>query len=137
MLTSRDADQLTEGAFAKAEELGLSVSVAVVDAAGHIKSIVRMDGAGWFSPEIALGKARAAAAFRADTEDVLDRLREKEVFANSLAPLSGGKVVLGEGGCIIRTEDAVIGAIGVSGARSEQDAVCARAGIAKHLATPR
>jgi uncharacterized protein GlcG (DUF336 family) len=108
----------------------LAVSVAVVDGAGRTKLVERMDGAGWFSPEIALAKAVGAAAFRADGETLMERFNGKELFANSLSSLSGGKIVLGQGGCVIRSGGLVIGAVGVSGAKSEEDADCARAGIA-------
>jgi uncharacterized protein GlcG (DUF336 family) len=101
-----------------------------VDPSGRVKHLSRMDGAGWFSPEIAMGKAVASAAFRADTADLVRRFQGKDVFTNSLSPLSGGRMVIGQGGCIIRDANGILGAIGVSGATSEQDEICARAGIA-------
>jgi uncharacterized protein GlcG (DUF336 family) len=114
----------------KARELGVSVSVVVVDPSGRVQHLSRMDGAGWFSPEIAMGKAVASAAFRADTVELVRRFEGKDVFTNSLAPLSEGRIVIAQGGCIIRGEGGILGAVGVSGATGEQDEICARAGIA-------
>lgn len=125
------AQKLTEGAMVKARELGIPISVAIVDAAGRIRQVSRMDNAGWFSAEIALGKAVAAVAFRRDTDAMLDRLKGKEIFATALSSLSGGTLILGQGGCVVTLSpnDEVIGGVGVSGGSSEQDALCARAGI--------
>lgn len=129
-LDLESAGRLADGALARARQLGLRVSVAVVDHAGHVKQLVRMDGAGWFSSEIALGKAVTAAAFRRDTAELVDRFRDKAVFATALTPLSQGRIIVGEGGCVVRDGDDVVGAVGVSGARSDEDADCAAAGIA-------
>lgn len=125
-----DARRITHGAFEKARELGLHISVAVVDPAGHTKLLSRMDGGGWLSPEIALAKAVTAAAFRRDTVELVERLRGKEMFAGGLTPLTNGKIIVAEGGCVVRDGGDVIGAVGVSGARSDEDALCAAAGIA-------
>jgi uncharacterized protein GlcG (DUF336 family) len=128
-MTLELAERLTAGALAKAREMGLGISVAVVDAAGHVVSLVRMDNAGWLSPDIAHAKAYATAGFRRDTEQMLQRLKGKEVFATALTSMSGGKVLLGQGGCLVMEGDEIVGAIGVSGATSEQDAECAQAGV--------
>ncbi|MPZ69217.1 MAG: heme-binding protein [Actinobacteria bacterium] len=124
------AEKLSSGALKKARELGIGITVAVVDAAGHIRHLARMDDAGWLSPDIAIAKAYATAGFRRDTEQMLQRLKGKEVFATALTSMSGGKVLLGQGGCLVMDGDEIIGAIGVSGATSEQDAECAQAGVA-------
>lgn len=128
-MTLELAQKLTDAAIAKAVEMGLGISVAVVDAAGHIKSLVRMDSAGWLSPDIAHAKAYATAGFRRDTELMLQRLKGKEVFATALTSMSGGKVLLGQGGCLVMDGDEIIGAVGISGATSEQDAECAQAAV--------
>lgn len=131
-MTSEQASALADGAIARAGSLGIAISVAVLDATGHLKLLTRMDGAGWFTPDIAFGKAFAAAALGKDTEEMVERLRGgKEIFAGALAPLSGGKLVLGQGGCLVRVADEVIGAVGCSGGSSEQDAECAREGIGR------
>jgi glc operon protein GlcG len=125
--TGRD---LTDAAMAKAQEIGIPISVAIVDAGGRVRLITRMDNAGWFSAEIALGKAVAAVAFRRDTDAMLDRLKGKEVMATAVTSLSGGTLILGQGGCIITgSDESVVGGIGVSGGSSQQDAECAHAAI--------
>lgn len=129
MLTLKQAESLTTAAIDKALEMAVAISVVVVDPSGRLQHLARMDAAGWFSPEIAMGKAVAAAAFRSDTVDLVHRFEGRDVFTNSLAPLSGGRLVIGQGGCIVRDEHGVVGAVGVSGATGEQDDICARAGI--------
>lgn len=129
-MTLDEAQAIARGAIEKAGELGIAISVAVLDSAGHLKQLTRMDGAGWFSPEIAAGKAFAAAALGKDTDQMVERLRGgKEMFAAALGPLSAGRLVLGEGGCIVTVDGRALGAVGCSGGTSEQDATCARAGI--------
>lgn len=88
-----------------------------------------MDNCGWLAPDIALAKAYATAGFRRDTEPMLQRLKGKEVFATALTSMSGGKVLLGQGGVLVTEDNEIIGAVGVSGATSEQDAECAQAGV--------
>jgi uncharacterized protein GlcG (DUF336 family) len=124
------AEKMIVAAQAKAREIGVAITVAVVDAGGHLKELSRMDGAGWLSVDIAVGKAYGAAAFRRDTEEMLNRLAGKEVFATAVTSLSGGRAILGQGGFVVRDNDEEsIGALGVSGATSEQDAECGRAGV--------
>lgn len=130
MLTLEEARQLVDAAIAKATALHICVSVAVVDAEGHLKQISRMDNAGWFSPEIALAKARAATAFRRDTSELGQRFGTSPFFAHALSPISGGKLMLADGGLVVRRGDEVIGGVCVSGATVEQDLECARAALA-------
>lgn len=124
------AQRVTERALQKAREMELLVSVAVVDAGGHAKHVARMDGAGWFSPDIALGKAHAAAAFRRGTDEVLQRLEGTGGFPTALSSLSHGKMILVLGASVLVDEqDDVIGAVGVSGARGEDDQEVSRAAV--------
>lgn len=129
VLDDTAAHTLIAGAIAMANELGRPVSVAVVDPAGHVKQIARMDGAGWFSPDSAIAKARAATAFRRDSLEAAQIFSGREAYAGALTPLSGGRLILGQGGCIIKDGDEVVGAVGVSGASAGEDELCARAGI--------
>jgi uncharacterized protein GlcG (DUF336 family) len=129
-MTHEMAEKMIAAAQARAREIGVAITVAVVDAGGHLKELSRMDGAGWLSVDIAIGKAYGAAAFRRDTEEMLKRLEGKEVFATAVTSLSGGKAILGQGGFIVRNAaEESIGAVGVSGATSEQDAACGQAGV--------
>lgn len=111
-------------------EQGLNFSVSVVDAAGREIASARSDRAGWFTIGVARTKARTAANFRRDTEAVA-RTREQwpDVF-DLAADQMGFRATTLPGGVVIFHGDALIGAIGVSGALPEQDVDAAQAGIA-------
>jgi glc operon protein GlcG len=101
---------------AKAETLGFKVALAVVDEAGHLIACERMDGALWATPEIARGKANAAAAFRATTLDLEERFTARALFANTVATLGAYQFVFGRGGVPLVEDGRIVGAVGVSGA---------------------
>jgi glc operon protein GlcG len=101
---------------ARARELGFLVAVAVVDEAGHLVACERMDGALWVTPEIARGKANAAAGFRASTLDLEERFSKRMLFADNVATLGDYAFVFGRGGVPLVQGDRIIGAVGVSGA---------------------
>jgi len=63
-VTLGDARKIIDSGIAKANQMGVKVSIVVVNEEGHIISLSRMDGAGFLTPDIALGKAIAAAAFK-------------------------------------------------------------------------
>lgn len=113
----------------KASELGISIAVVVLDEGGHVRYVARMDRAGWFTPEIARGKAYAAAAFRIDTRRLVERFAGTELFAGALTAISRDQMAIGAGGMVIQSDGETIGAVGVSGGRGEQDVECAEAGL--------
>ncbi len=109
----------------EARTQGWTVSIAVVDPAGELVGFLRMDGAPPASVDIARGKARTAARFRRPTKALED------VVANGrVAVMTFEGMVLVEGGVPITVDGVVVGALGVSGASSAQDAQVARAGAA-------
>lgn len=124
VLTPEDAAAIQAACKAEAERNGWAVSVAVVDDGGHVLSVVRLDGAGYATPEVALRKARTAAMTRRPTaaaeEATLSRLTLL-AFGDRL-PLQGGLPILVGGECA--------GAVGVSGVASADDEKIAQAGIA-------
>lgn len=124
------ARQVADATTAKATELGIAVSVVVLDANGHTKLVHRMDGAGWFTPRIASGKAFTATAFRRDSADMAERFAGDALFAGGFAALSDGQMIIGPGAVVLRSGQEVAGAVAVSGGRPEQDVVCAQAGRA-------
>jgi uncharacterized protein GlcG (DUF336 family) len=71
-LTSEHADRLIAGARAKAKTIGIAVSVAILDSAGHMKAFSRMDGAWLGSADVALRKARTSILFEAETQSIWD-----------------------------------------------------------------
>src|SRR4029453_15809451 len=106
-----------ETGLAKARELGFQVAIAIVDEAGHPVACHRMDGALWVTPEIARGKANAAAAFRASTDDLEGRfVGARQLFALNVAGLDQYQFVFGKGAVTLMEAGRVVGAVGVSGA---------------------
>jgi uncharacterized protein GlcG (DUF336 family) len=131
-LTLDKAEMIVKGAIAKAKELGIIVSVVVVDAGGHPIAISRMDGARFLSADISRGKAFTAAAFQRESA----QLSGSPFFA-SAPQVGGGMIVALPGGIPIREGDEVVGAVGVGGGTGEQDVECAQAGIAAMMAGAR
>jgi uncharacterized protein GlcG (DUF336 family) len=112
-------------ALAQGKKNGWTVAAAVVDAGGALVYFERIDGTQSGSSEVALAKARSAAAFKRPTkafEEGVAAGRTAILALPGAMPLEGG-VPLIEGGKIV-------GAIGVSGATSQQDGVCAQAAVA-------
>ena len=101
------------------------VVIAVVDDGGHAIALARLDGAQWSSIETAVGKARAAVAWKRPT-----RLLEESVNNGRTAflSISGGMALL-QGGVPIEADGAVLGAVGVSGVKAADDEVIALAGV--------
>ncbi len=100
------------------------VSIAVVDEAGYVLLLERMDGATLASPEIATMKARTAALTRVPTKFLEDMTKERAatmMFPGRL-PVQGGLPIMYEGECL--------GAMGVSGVKSPEDEQIASAGLA-------
>jgi glc operon protein GlcG len=111
-------------AIVEAKKNGWTVAAAVVDPAGALVYFERIDATQSASSEIAQNKARTAAAFK----------RPTKVFEDAVANgrpgfLSLPNAVALEGGIPLIIDGKIVGAIGVSGATSQQDGVCAQAGV--------
>jgi len=112
-----------------ASMVGISVSAAVVDEAGVLIAMERMNGAEPRTSELALNKAYTAAAFHVATADLAAEARQP--WLRSLAISHRGRILPAGGGIPIINGIAIVGAIGVAGAsRAEQDILCCRAGLA-------
>lgn len=118
------AEQLVRRGRAIGAEHGMTVTVAVVDAAGHPVALAR--GKNWHGPYMAFGKARLAAAFRKPTDELLRQWEDRPLFAMSLTTVLPDGVTLNPGGHPIFVGDECIGAIGIGGGSPEQDAAVAR-----------
>jgi glc operon protein GlcG len=119
------AQKAARAALAEGKKNGWTVAAAVVDAGGALVYFERIDGTQSGSSEVAQAKARSAAAFKRPTkafEDALVGGRQAILSLPGAIPLEGGVPLVVEG--------KIIGAIGVSGATSQQDGVCAAAGVA-------
>ena len=109
--------------MAAARANGWTVAVSVVDTHGELIAFERMDGVQYGSIEVSRQKAWTAARFRRDSKAFADSLA-----AGRLGSLSFEGVASVEGGVLILAGGKIVGAVGVSGASSAQDAQCARAG---------
>ncbi len=131
MVKYEQAREIIEAAHVRAAHLNLRVSVAVVDAGAHLIALGRMDGAIPISPQIAEAKAVSAAMFQRDGGALLQTATERPAFFTAVSGLTRTKLVPGPGSVLLLERDgAVVGAIGVSGAKPEQDLECAEAGAA-------
>jgi glc operon protein GlcG len=125
MLTSEDTARVMDAAIAEASKHNWPVAIAIVDDGGHLLRFARLDGTPPVSAYIAPEKARAAALGRRETKVYEDMINQGRTAFLS-APLQG----MLEGGVPIIAEGQVVGAVGVSGVKSSEDAQVAKAGIA-------
>jgi uncharacterized protein GlcG (DUF336 family) len=123
-LTLEQAETWITKACAKAMQLGVKVSVCVVDAGGNLVALARMDGANIVSPDIARGKAYTAIAFKSHSKEMAERMKDRPAAGLGLTQVSGNRVVLLPGGVLAKKGDEIVGAVGVSGATSDQDHEC-------------
>lgn len=121
-----DVKAIAAAAEAEALKNNWAVSIAIVDAGGHLLHFVRLDGAAPVSAHIAPAKAHTAALGRRESkvyEDIVNGGRMSFLSAPAIEGLL-------EGGVPIMKDDFCLGAVGVSGVKSTEDAQIAKAGIA-------
>jgi glc operon protein GlcG len=128
-LSLDEATRVIGRAHAKAAELGVRVTVAVVDEGGLLIAVSRMDGAIPLSPQIAEAKAVGAAMLNRDGAGLAELAKDRPGFFSVADRLVRVPIVPGLGSVVIKRDGKVLGAVGVSGARPEQDLECAEAGI--------
>lgn len=125
-LTLDDVRRVAAAAEAEAQRNGWAVTIAIADDGGHLLWLQRLDGAAPISARIAPAKARTAALGRRESksyEEMINQGRHSFLSAPGLeGMLEGGVPIVVGGECI--------GAVGVSGVKSGEDAQIARAGIA-------
>ena len=125
-LESADVKAIAAAAEAEALKNNWPVTFAIVDDGGHLLALQRLDGAAPVSSHIAPAKAHTAALGRRETkvyEDVINGGRTSFLSAPEIkGMLEGGVAIIKDGQCI--------GAVGVSGVKSNEDAQIAKAGIA-------
>jgi glc operon protein GlcG len=125
-LESADVKAIAAAAEAEALKNNWPVTIAIVDDGGHLLALQRLDGAAPVSSHIAPAKAHTAALGRRETkvyEDVINGGRTSFLSAPEIkGMLEGGVAIIKDGQCI--------GAVGVSGVKSNEDAQIAKAGIA-------
>jgi glc operon protein GlcG len=130
-LTLEQAQALIAGAHDKAREMEIRVTVAIVDAGGLLLALGRMDGAPPLSSQIAEAKAVGAALWQREGDSLQKLQAERPAFFDAVNHLVRLPIMPALGSVLIRSGETVLGAVGVSGAASEQDLECARAGLAR------
>src|SRR6187455_2026635 len=123
-LTLDDAKKIAVAAEAEARHNDWPVVIAIVDDGGHLLHLSRLDNTQFGSIEVAIQKARAAIAFRRPT-----KVWDEHVGEGRLRYLGLPGTLPIEGGLPVVVKGEFIGAVGVSGVRSNEDAQVAQAGL--------
>ncbi|MBX8495868.1 heme-binding protein [Pseudomonas cichorii] len=125
VLTQTEVSQMLTAARNEALANDWAVSIAVVDDGGHLLAFERLDGAAAISSYISIEKARTSALGRRESKGY-----EEMVNGGRTAFLSAPLLTSLEGGVPVIVDGQVIGAVGVSGVKADQDAQVAKVGIA-------
>jgi uncharacterized protein GlcG (DUF336 family) len=130
-ITLDQARQIADATLAQGSRAGAApLTVAVLDAGGHLVVLNRQDGSGIVRPQIAIGKAWGALGLGISSRAIAATAEARPSFVNALAVASDGRAVPAAGGVLLREVDGgpVIGAVGVTGDNSDVDEACAIAG---------
>ncbi|WP_425917660.1 heme-binding protein [Pseudomonas sp. GWSMS-1] len=125
VLSQTEVSRMLAAARSEAEKNQWAVTISVVDDGGHPLALERLDGCAPIGGYIASEKARSAALGRRETKGFEDM-----VNGGRTAFLSAPLVTSLEGGVPVIVDGQVVGAIGVSGVKADQDAQVAKAGVA-------
>ena len=130
-LTLAQASTVVDVALKKARDSNFQpLTVAVLDAGGHLVAFKREDKSGILRYDIAYGKAWGALGMGFGSRTLAERHAATPAFFTMLAAASGGRMITNPGGILIRDAAGdVIGAVGVSGDTSDNDEICGIAGI--------
>src|SRR5512138_2230179 len=130
-LTLAQASTIVDSALNKGRETKCApLTVAVLDAGGHLVAFKREDRSGILRFDIAFGKAWGALGMGFGSRELADRSQKMPVFYGALAAASGGRIVPVPGGVLVKdAAGETIGAVGISGDTSDRDEACAVAGI--------
>ncbi|GAB4368718.1 MAG: heme-binding protein [Kiloniellaceae bacterium] len=131
VITLAEANRIIEVTLATAAGMKLKpLTVAVLDAGGHLKALARQDGTSTLRPEVAQGKARGAISLGIGSRAIFKRAQEQAFFVQAINGLAGGSLVPVPGGVLVRDDAGdIVGAVGVTGDTSDNDEACAIAGI--------
>lgn len=127
------ANTIVAAALRHAESKGMRpMTVAVLDAGGHLVAIQRQDGSGILRPQIAVGKAWGTLGMGVGSRELAKRAASHPAFFGALSEAAEGRIFPVAGGVLVRDGGGeVIGAVGVSGDMPDQDEACALAGISE------
>jgi uncharacterized protein GlcG (DUF336 family) len=132
------ASLIVDKALEKGREQGFApLTVAVLDAGGHLKVLKREDQSSLLRQEIAMGKAWGVLGMGFGGRELARRAAKMPTFFNALSDLSGGRMVPVAGGVLIRSASGeILGSVGISGDTSDNDEICAVHGIKAAGLTP-
>jgi len=130
-VTLAQASTIVDVALKKGRDTNCApLTVAVLDAGGHLVAFKREDRSGILRFDIAFGKAWGALGMGFGSRELSERASKNPVFFGVLATVSQGRLIPVPGGVLIKDADgAVLGAVGISGDTSDKDEVAAIAGI--------
>jgi uncharacterized protein GlcG (DUF336 family) len=129
-LTLDIARKILDVALAKGIEKKLKpLVVTVLDVRGCVKASAAQDGTSLLRSEIAHGKAYGALALGMGSRALFQRAQEQAYFIGAVNTLAQGRMVPVPGGVLVQDGGVLLGAVGVSGDTSDNDEVCAIAGI--------
>jgi uncharacterized protein GlcG (DUF336 family) len=131
VITLTQASTIVDVALKKARDTNLApLTVAVLDAGGHLVAFKREDKSGILRFDIAFGKAWGALGMGFGSRTLASRAAKTPQFFTMLAAASGGRMVSNPGGVLIRDGGGnILGSCGISGDVSDKDEMCAIAGI--------
>lgn len=127
-LSYDDAAILISAAEAKAQTIGIPMCIAVVDESGHLIAFKRMDHSKALSTTLSQDKAYTAAISKKSTAEY-NAAAVPGNLTNGVQGAAGGRFTTVGGGIPVVVNEAVVGAIGISGGAAEQDMECAEAGL--------
>lgn len=130
-LTLEEARAIIAAARAKGRELDLKpLSVAVLDAGGHVMAFEKEDGSSNMRFGVAHGKAYGALGVGLGSRAVFERAKQQPFFVQALNGIANGAVVPVPGAVLIKSANGhTLGAVGISGDTSDADEACAIAGV--------
>ena len=130
-VTLAQASTIVDTALKKGRETNCApLTVAVLDAGGHLVAFKREDKSGILRFDIAYGKAWGALGMGFGSRELADRAGKNPIFITALTTIAQGRLVPVPGGVLIKDAGgAVLGAVGISGDTSDKDEACAIAGI--------
>ena len=131
MLKLAQAKAIVEAALAEARKRDLApLTVAVLDAGGHLVAFQREDGSGIVRFDIAYGKAWGSLGMGFGTRELTERAAKHPTFFLAVSAASQGRMIPSPGGVLmVNATQEVVGAVGISGDAGDEDEACAVAGI--------
>ncbi len=129
MITLEEAQRILSAAEEKARQMGQPMNIAVMDAGRNLVAFHRMDGAWVASTDIAIDKAFTSAGRGLTTRKIGEMAQPGQPLFG-INTTNGGRIVIFAGGIPLMRDGEVIGAIGVSGGRVDEDEEVAEAGVA-------